>query len=170
MLTTTATSRLKYQGNLSLAPLGSLSTDLAVITVYAGKLLYNLSPYFILLVNSFIYSMLYNVSTSFCSHLNLFTYSELLVFSIFPILLLNVSKLRISFIFSFHHCLFNYCVYSCRPFISITIRPAEDVVIGMKGLQEWTPHLNGMTVKTEDKGNTKFWFNWNLPIGAWNMI
>jgi hypothetical protein len=25
-------------------------------------------------------------------------------------------------------------------------------------------------VKTENKGNSKFWFNWNVPIGAWNAI
>ena len=30
--------------------------------------------------------------------------------------------------------------------------------------------LNGTTIKPENKGNFNFDSNWNLPIGAWNMI
>ena len=48
-------------------------------------------------------------------------------------------------------------------------RTAEDV-IATKGLQEWAQQLNGARVETENKSDSKFWFNWNLPNGAWNLI
>ena len=49
-------------------------------------------------------------------------------------------------------------------------RPAEDVVRTTKGLQERTQPLEWEDGETENKGNSKFDSNWNLPIGAWNMI
>ena len=52
------------------------------------------------------------------------------------------------------------------PFFSVfTVVPSNCfVVIVTKGLQEWTQQLNGTTMKTQNKGNSKLWFRVKLPL------
>ena len=90
------------------------------------------------------------------------------------------SKIGIIFIFSFTVVAFN-CVRSCRPSVVCTSSkyvlspglgswPAEDFVKTTHGQQQRTQLIEWTTVKSENTGNCNVDSNWNLPIGAWNMI
>ena len=73
---------------------------------------------------------------------------------------------------------FDYCVCSFRPFnysgrVTIVTSTPNKTCRRCNNNKRPTGNaqqLNGTMVETGNKGNSKFWSNWNLPIGAWYMI